>query len=127
MLNLNHQTVNVNRIELLNALERGKIAHKQQFIELRSDYEAAVIKFMIGAARRARKGDFTNLVLNISAPKDHTSQYEDVIEMLSVSVDETIQLDKDAYRAYYKNQWSWSAGLEASSAAYKSILGGKLR
>lgn len=125
MLNLNHQTVNVNRFELIIALKAGLIAHREQYVTLRAEYEAAVIKFTTDAARRAKKGDFTNLVLNISAPKNHSGIYEDVIEMLEVSVDETIQLDKDAYKAYYKNQWSWSAGLEAMGAAYKSIIGGK--
>ena len=127
MLNLNHQTVNVNRLELIVALKAGLIAHREQYTTLRADYEAAVVKFMSDAARRAKKGNFNNLVLNIFAPKDNSVMYEDIIEMLEVSVDETIQLDKDAYKAYYKNQWSWSAGLEASGALYKSILGGKAR
>lgn len=127
MITLNQQTVDVKRTDLIIAIKAGLIEHQTQYATLRAEYEAAVVKFMSDAARRAKKGNFNNLVLNISAPVDHSGKYIDIIEMLEVSVNDTIQLDKDSYKAYYKNQWSWSAGLEAMGASYKSILGGKQR
>lgn len=125
MLTINQQTVDVNRFELIIALKAGLVVHQAQYATLRAEYEAAVLKFMRDALRRAKKGDFTNLNLNISAPVDHSMKYIDIIEMMEVSVNDTINLDKESYKAYYKNQWSWSAGLEAMGASYKSILGGK--
>lgn len=125
MLTINQQTVHVNRLEMIIALKAGLVAHQAQYATLRAEYEAAVVKFLAKAAYRAKKGDFTNLNLNISAPVDHSSKYIDIIEMSEVSVNDTVELDKESYKAYYKNQWSWSAGLEAMGASYKSILGGK--
>lgn len=125
MLNLRNQTVNVNREALITALYTGLQVHQTQLTELKADYKKAVVKFMSAAARRARKGDFRDLVLRLQAPQDHSQEYIDAIEMLEVSVDENVQLDKETYKAYYRNEWSWSSNLEASSALYKSIIGGK--
>lgn len=125
MLNLRNQTVNVDRQALIDALYKGLQKHQTQYAELKEEYQKAVVKFMSAAARRARKGDFRDLVLRIQAPTDHSAEYIDAIEMLEVSVDVNIQLDKETYKAYYRNEWSWSAGLEVASAMYKSVLGGK--
>lgn len=125
MLNLRNQTVNVNREALITALYEGLNVHQAQLTELKADYKKAVVKFMSAAARRARKGDFSDLVLRLQAPQDHSQEYIDAIEMLEVSVDENIQLDKETYKAYYRNEWSWSSGLETASALYKSVIGGK--
>lgn len=123
MLNIRQQHVNVNRLQLIEALQAGLATHKVEYAEAMKDYEAAVIKFLEEATARAKSGNFTDLVLRLQKPENHTKDYTNVIELLEVSVDETIQLDSEAFRAYYKGEWGWKAAFGASATALKSYLG----
>jgi len=126
MLNMRQQSVNVSRLELIAALEKGLEMHRAQFMESLADYKAAVVKFMGEAYERAQAGNFKNLTLMLREPENHEADYLDIIEMMQVSVDDTIQLDKESYKAFYRNEWSWSSNLIASAIAYKTALGGQL-
>lgn len=123
MMNLRQQTVNVDRLKLIEALNAGLEKHRKQYAESKKDYEAAVILFLGEAHERAKNGVFKNLQLTLREPENHEETYRNVIEMLGVSVDETIQLDTEAYKAYYRNEWPWTKGFLESSLAFKAALG----
>lgn len=124
MMNLRQQTVTVDRLKLIAALQSGLEAHRIEYAEAKADYIAAVKKFMSEANERAQAGDFTNLVLRLTKPDNREKDYTNVIEMLEESVSETIQLDSDTFRAYYKGEWSWKGAFEASASSLKSYLSG---
>jgi hypothetical protein len=124
MINLRQQTVNVRRIALIAALRKGLELHRAQFVEANQDYKAAVLAFQAEAQARTARGDFSEFRMNLHAPEDKSQEYVDIIEMMEVSVDEVVQIDKDAFKAFYKNEWPWTAGFLSASAGYKTALGG---
>jgi hypothetical protein len=126
MMNRHSQSVNVSRLAMLEALRSARTMHAAEYKEARTDYEAAVVKFLESALDRARNGDFKEVKINFHPPVDHTAEYDDVIEMMEVSVDETINLDRETYKAYYKNEWSWTAGFKMESTVYKTMIGGAM-
>lgn len=125
MLNLRQQTVNVDRHELIKAISAGLVKHEQELLEARTEYRTAVTLFLTEALNRTTKGDFNDVHLKLQPPVSKRQQYTDVIEMLRVSVDSTIQLDSEAYRAYYKNEWPWTASFNESVGAIKQFLSAK--
>ena len=122
MMNRHNQSVNVSRIAMLAALRAARELHIAEYKEARADYEAAVIKFLSNALERAKNGDFKEVKINFHPPVDHTAEYDDVIEMMEVSVDDTINLDRETYKAYYKNEWSWTSGFKLESTMYKTLI-----
>lgn len=126
MLNMQRQLVNVDRLQLIEALRTGLSTHKVEYSEAKKDYEAAVVKFLEEATARAKSGNFQDLVLRLTKPENHEKDYTNVIELLEVSVDATIQLDSDAFRAYYKGEWGWKRSFTEASASLKSYLGASL-
>ena len=119
-----NRSVNVSRVAMLEALKINLAAHKAEFEEAHRDYLAALkVKLDIAQVELA-KGNTTAAYIKIVAPVDHSEDYEEVIEMMEMSVDETINLDADAFRAYFKNAWSWKSSFDTASGMYKSILAG---
>lgn len=55
-----------------------------------------------GAGRRISR------VINLAEPVDHTSDYERVIMMLEMSVDDTVVLNAGEFDQYVRDVWSWS-------------------
>lgn len=107
MLNVRNQLVHVKREDIIKALTEGLDSHKLEYTEAMEDYKIAVVKFLENALHNANSGTFKDLVLNISAPTNHERDYQNVLDMLEYSVDETFQLDSDTFRAYFKGEWSW--------------------
>lgn len=123
MINLRQQSVNVDRLTLIEALKKGLAKHEAEYQEACKDYKQATVAFLDDAAARARAGDFKDLRLSLTAPVYKGDEYKDMIELLGESVDTTIQLDSEAYKAYYRNEWPWSRGFLESAVAYKTALG----
>lgn len=123
MLSLRSRSVNVSRTDLIEAVKRGKELHLKAYAEAQSDYQVNVNVFLTEAVRRVSQGDFSMVKIPFDPPVLRTTEYDEVIEMMEVSVDETINLDAESYKAYYKNEWPWTRSFLESAALYKSMLG----
>lgn len=123
MINMHSRTVNVNRQELLQKLRENKAEHVKEFNEAMIAYRAKLsqeykeLKKKINEASDAELSKMRIVFSN--APASHEIDYDEVIDMLSVSVDETIQLDKDSFKAFYKNEWAWTASFKTLVGSYK--------
>ena len=119
MITIRNQSVNVDREELVKALKENLAAHTVELAEAVSDYKALVKKSLSEALARAEAGKFDNVSVVIQKPEDHTREFTDMIEMLEMSTDTVINLDREAFRAYVKNEWPWKKNFDALAASYK--------
>lgn len=120
MLNMHTQTVTVKRTDLLSALKNNLEAHREQFAEATADYQALVKQKLSEALARAKAGDFAKVDVNVPKPESYEADFADVIEMMEMSVDETIQLDRDAFKAYFRNEWPWKRQFDSLAQSYKA-------
>lgn len=120
MMTLNNQSVNVSRAELIKCLSNNLKIHQKEYKQAVIDYQKKIKDEVNSLKKRIEKGDFTKVRLNIEPPVSHEKDFQNVIEMLGMSVDEVIQLDSGAYKAYVKNEWPWGAGFKALINSYKS-------
>lgn len=122
MITLRNQQVNVNRLEMIEAIKAGRALHVAQFTEAHADYQAVLLKEFTRIRDQIAAGNFKDVSFHLIAPQNHTEDYDEVIEMLERSIDDTVTLDRDAFKAYFKNEWSWSRGFAESAAVYKASL-----
>ncbi|MHA2280269.1 MAG: hypothetical protein ACXAC5_05380 [Promethearchaeota archaeon] len=54
----------------------------------------------------------------LSVPGSSLKEYDTVLEMLSLTPDETIVLDQDQYNCYMKDNWYWMKDFLVSNSAY---------
>lgn len=120
---INKQSINISRSVLIEKLKEGLLDHQSEYKEALTDYKLAVVKFMKEAYERAVEGDFKNLTPTFNQPVNHESDYKNVIELMEYSVDENINLDADAFRAYIKGEWFWKSQFTLSSSLIKSYIG----
>lgn len=122
MLTLHRQSVNVSRVQLLEKLKQNLVTHEAEYTEAVQDYQQVCKLFSETLVQEIHEGNYKNVVFKIPAPQSHAQKYKDVIDMLEFSVDETIELDSTSFKAYYKNEWEWSAGFQDYSKSLKSRL-----
>lgn len=122
MISLHSQSVNVNRAELLKVLIANRDQHVKEFNEAIAGYQQAMLDVLAKAVKDVKKGLITELNIRLPKPSSHEEDYSQVIEMLEVSVDEVINLSSDAFQAYYKDKWGWSAGFKALASTYSGAI-----
>lgn len=119
-LGIHSQSVNVDRKKLLAALKENLVKHLTAYHQAVIDYRVALQVDLTAALVQANdpKSRLDKIKVDFAHPKSYASEYQQVIDMLEFSVDETINLDNQAFRAYIKDEWSWKAGFELSNNVY---------
>ena len=119
---MHSKTVNVNRLKMIEAIKAGLALHTATYNEALEDFKQYALieanKFRDAIAA----GDFRKTGINLVAPTSHIKEYEEAIEIFEMSVDENINIDLDAFKAYFKNEWTWSRGFESTAMMYKSAI-----
>ena len=122
MLNLRNKSVNVNRSQLLQTLKKNREIHVKEFAAAEAGYQQAMIDELQKTLKKVKKGEVKELHVSLSRPRSYEKEYTETIEMLEMSVDENINLDAESFRAYFKDEWSWSNGFKTLAAAYSGAV-----
>jgi hypothetical protein len=130
-ISVNSKTVNVNKSELISKLKNNLKQHKEDYKEAVAGYKIKVEADFAKALENAKKHTAEQLVemslsINCFPPGSHENEYNEIIMMLEMSVDEVIQLDGQSFRQYVMNEWSWSKAFTATANMYKNIAAGNV-
>ncbi|BCG50216.1 hypothetical protein [Ralstonia phage RP13] len=126
MLNMRQKSVNVDRLELITVLKKNRELHKQQYEEAVNDYRQAIYLSLQQALEDVKicsNEELLKLRVQFNVPVSHLHDYDEVIEIMEVSVDKFIQIDNESFRAYYKNEWAWSESFNATYLSNKTLAG----
>lgn len=111
-------TINVNRLNLIQTIKANRETHKK-------DYEVALTKYRYTATEKmkenlalAESGGEIKIYLDVKVPESHADDYDRVIGMLEISVDETIPLTAAEYNTYVRDEWNWSRSFASNTKVY---------
>lgn len=114
------ETLKVSKAKLLGILKENRRTHRQLFLEAQVVYKAAVISELDQMLKDARDGSKIRKHVNMAAPEDHTDDYDQLIGLLELAEDATIDLDAVEYSNYVRDKWAWSAKANRLNQAYSS-------
>jgi len=112
-------SIKVRRIELLNILTDNKRIHIEEFNEAYEGFIRTSILELLSALKQARKRNIPPY-LKFDKPVSHEEEYETVIGMLDMSVDEELYITKDQYKAYVQDNWTWKNAFNITNSKYLS-------
>ncbi len=127
MMSMHKRSVNVSRINLLSILRVNRDNHAMVYELAKADFydekkrvlNQALANLYMELPEEAYE---TSLEVNLKKPIHFLQQYDEMIEMLEMSVDDTIELDSDAFSCYAKDRWVWSSSFLLSNAKYVTGL-----
>lgn len=117
-------SVKLDKNQLLEILNQNKQTHVAEYNESVEDYLAAVIKVTSHnhkVAKEKKLENQTKFKTLPPPPKSHEVEYNRVIRMLELSVDNEIELDATQFSQYVQDDWSWKQGFAATSSFYKTL------
>jgi hypothetical protein len=101
-------TVIVDKAVLLKKVKENREKHRSLFLAAQEGFRQAVIDELDMMLEKAKKGKRVQMAINIPEPVDHTQDYNRVIDMLEMSLDNRIELSATEFDNYVRDQWSWA-------------------
>src|SRR4051812_39226012 len=100
-------SVRVSKVELLNKVRENRDAHRSLFLKAQEGFRLRAVEEMDEMLRLAREGREVRLYVGLTAPQDHTGDYDRAIQMLEMSQDEFVEIDQTTFAQLVRNEWAW--------------------
>jgi len=114
------QHIAVEKLDLINALEKNRNGHRTQYEEAHAGYRKALLETVGKMYDDAKKGLEVTHFIKLDIPEDHTKDYDRVIGMMKMSIDETVLITSSEYSQYVMDDWGWKERFVDTSNAYKN-------
>lgn len=119
----NEIAITVDKDALLGILKDNRGNHGAAFRKAWDGYTKLVREELEGMLAAIKDNKPVRRFLNNVPPEDHTNDYDDVIDMLQMSINNTVDLTQPQFRQYVKDDWGWKQTWEASNTAYIAASG----
>lgn len=103
----NMQTVSVKKAELLAIVQTNRDQHRAAFEKAFAGYQKECMEVLQNNLDALLKDSKHIVVFFEQPPADHTDDYDRVIAMLKMSVDENIELTNLDFAKYVQDDWDW--------------------
>lgn len=112
------KAVTVNKAQLLTIVQGNRESHRARFEEALIGWQRTVTAELQAAVDDALAGRDYRVWFQLPKPEDHTDDYDDIIGMLSMHTEETIELETREYRRYVTDDWDWKHEFDRTYQAY---------
>lgn len=120
MQNHGMDIVKVKKSELLEILKKNRDEHREIFLEALDGYHKAALKALQDRVDEAKQNKRISLHFVLVEPQDQTKQYDRIIRMLAMSVDDEVQLTQKEFANYVMDDWSWMDQFLTSNLGYSA-------
>lgn len=118
--------VEIKKDQLISVLKKNRDEHKRLYDEAVEGYKEAILKKVGEAYRDLKSGKLISMnEYSLPVPPSHVAEYEDALEMLELSVYDTVTLTKREFRQYVQDKWDWSHD-NSTLMTYSSLRSNKL-
>lgn len=120
------QTVKVEKPGLLDKLRANRKSHRETFLEALTGYHKAAQKALADRVQEAKDNKRISLHFHLEQPTDQTKEYDRIITMLEMSVDDKIELTQKEFANYVMDDWAWMQEWLHSNRGYSESARTKL-
>lgn len=112
------RNVTVDRDDFLVQVMANQQAHREVFEEALGGFQKRLHRELDQRIRDLKAGRQINQYIGLPEPEDHTDDYDRVIMMARMSLDDTITLSEDEFAMYVMDQWRWKQDFAESTLRY---------
>ncbi len=110
--------VKVRKEELIEKVRANRDRHRSQYEKAIEGWAREALQVMEADVQALKAHTRRYLTPIDQPPQDHTIDYDRVIPMITMSVDDTITLDAATFRQYVLDDWNWKDSWAATTAKY---------
>ena len=110
--------VKVKKAALLATVTENRDKHRAIFLEAVQGFRAKAIELLEQRLEDARAGRRIDIYINLPTPVDQTREYNKIIRMLEMSVDDEAELTQTEFAQYVMDDWTWKKQFSHTNSMY---------
>lgn len=112
--------VTVKKADLREIVQKNRDDHHAIWVEAKAKHREAFIAELKKSLSEAEAGGELRRTINLVEPSSHTKDYDRVLRMIDLSIEDTVTLDAQEFMHYVQDEWAWSQQWSHSSALYSN-------
>lgn len=112
------RTITVRREDFIQAVARNREGHRAAFDQAVEGYRRRLIAELERRLRHVAQGRPVDQYLGLPEPEDHTDDYDRVLAMARMSVDDELELSEHEFGMYVMDQWEWKHAFAETTTMY---------
>lgn len=115
------RAVTINKGELLDILTVNREKHESEYKDAYEGYLKACLESLETYLKKFKAGECERVRWSEIPPHNQVKDYDRVIHMLTLSVDEVIELTSDEFANYVQDEWHWKENWALSNSKYMTF------
>lgn len=111
-------TVTVKKDDLIAKVQANRDKHRGEYESAFEGYRKACIRALETNLESFNAGLCQRVLINEQPPEDHTKDYDRVLMMLQMSVNDEVTVNAVAFSQYVLDDWGWKQNWIASNSKY---------
>lgn len=109
----------VSKAQLLDILRANRAKHQEVFEEAVRGWHDHALKMLAGKEKEIRSGRLPRAItISLPAPENHVRDYNRVIRMLEMHLEDQYTLTEQEFSWYVEDNWDWKRRWTVSNSGY---------
>lgn len=115
--------VRIKKQELAEIVAKNRETHIREYNEGMAAFKTLFLE-KVESVRTAAEADEFNAgeLIRLQKPASHEKDYDRVLRMLELEVEETAMLDEEAFRNLVMDEWEWKERFTAANKLYSESI-----
>ena len=111
------RTINVNKVDLIQAIEKNRLQHISDYKLAVEAYKEEAKKQLLQQTANLQEGSL-DIKLNLTKPVDNTSEYDKLILMFEMEVHDVVELSLQEFNQYIHDETEFARSAKFSNSFY---------
>ena len=115
--------ITVKKGDLLLKLKANRVSHKENYDKALMVDKEALTLYLEKMYKRAKAGKKVSHAIQLSIPTNNLRDYDLIIGMLEMTIDDDIVLTPQEYSQYVNDDWNWRSSFTNNTLSYSNFTG----
>lgn len=115
------EKIKAKKAEVLKALKTNRAKHIAEYKEALKGYRVKCAKLLEKELTKIEAGKKFNMYFSVNEPQSYEKDYNLAIEMLEMDINDTVELTRNEFSNYIKDDWNWKNSFSVTNSGYVGI------
>lgn len=116
----NSRKINIKKIDVIHSIKQNKAKHQEEYKVAVEAFKQEAIDKIKSAQEALDKGNFESVNINLTRPEDKSEEYDKLILMFEMEVDETVILSQGEFNEYILDENPFAIRARLSNTIYSA-------
>lgn len=112
------ETVRLSKSVLIDIVQKNRTKHEETYKKAVTKYCEKLTAELAEKLTKVKSGKMVTMSTTLPKPASYLKEYDTIIGMLKMSVDDIVEISSAEYQQYVEDRWGWSQHFLSNSTSY---------